>query len=153
MVRKFAIALGHTVILIPITSSSVPAAPDQFGTENEAKAMLEKAVVALKENKEKALKKFNKGEGGFRDRDLYVFCADAADGVLTAHPNLKGEHLQEIVGKKGYPLGQEIMKNATEGTIKEVSYWWPRPGSDKPLEKHTYYTKVVGQTCGVGYYK
>ena len=153
MVRKLAIAIGQTVVLIILTPTSVPAAQGQFGTENEAKAMLEKAVVALKENREKALKKFNDGEGGFRDRDLYVFCADAADGVLTAHPNLKGEHLQEIVGKKGYPLGQEIMTNATEGTIKEVSYWWPRPGSDKPLEKHTFYTKAVGQTCGVGYYK
>ena len=153
MVRRLVIAIGQTVILILLTSTSVPAAQDQFGTENEAKAMLEKAVVALKENKEKALKKFNKGEGEFRDRDLYVFCADAADGVLTAHPNLKGEHLQEIVGKKGYPLGQEIMKNATEGSIKEVTYWWPRPGSDKPLEKRTFYTKAVGQTCGVGYYK
>ena len=71
---------------------------------------------------------FNKGEGGFKDRDLYVFCANASDGILTAHPYLKGEHLQDIKGKKGYPLGQEIMQNATEGTIKELTYWWPRPG-------------------------
>ena len=85
---------------------------------------------------------FNKGEGGFKDRDLYVFCANASDGVLTAHPYLKGEHLQDIVGKKGYPLGKEIMKNATEGKISEVTYWWPRPGSETPLEKHTFYTKV-----------
>ena len=151
--RKLAMSMGQTVILIILTSTSVPAAQEQFGTESEARAMLEKAVIALNESKEKALKKFNKGEGGFRDRDLYVFCADAADGVLTAHPYLKGEHLQEIVGKKGYPLGQEIMKNATEGTINEVTYWWPRPGTDKPLEKRTFYTKAVGQTCGVGYYK
>jgi hypothetical protein len=153
MVRKLAIAIGQIAILTLLTSTSVPATQDQFGTEHEAKAMLEKAIVALNENEESALRNFNKGEGGFRDRDLYVFCADAADGVLTAHPYLKGEHLQEIVGKKGYPLGREIMKNATEGTIKEVTYWWPRPGSDKPLEKRTFYTKVVGQTCGVGYYK
>jgi hypothetical protein len=46
------------------------------------------------------------GRGGFKDRDLYVFCANASDGILTAHPYLKGEHLQEIVGKKGYPLGK-----------------------------------------------
>ena len=55
--------------------------------------MLDKAVTAMKENKEKALEMFNKGEGGFKDRDLYVFCADASDGILTAHPHLKGEHL------------------------------------------------------------
>ena len=64
-----------------------------------------------------------------------MFCANASDGILTAHPYLKGEHLQDIEGKKGFPLGQEIMRTATEGKINEVTYWWPRPGSDKPLEK------------------
>ena len=60
--------------------------------------------------------------------------------------------LQDIKGKKGYPLGPEMMQNATEGTIKEVTYWWPRPGSDKPLEKTTFYTKVGDQICGAAYY-
>jgi len=115
--------------------------------------MLERAVAAVKEDKAKALDMFNKGEGGLKDRDLYVFCANASDGILTAHPYLKGEHLQDIKGKKGFPLGQEIMQNATEGTIKEVTYWWPRPGSDKALGKTTFYTKVGDQNCGVGYYK
>ena len=153
MLRNLAIAIVQAAILLPLTSTSVPAAQAEFGTEKEARSMLERAVVALKENKEKALEMFNKGEGGFKDRDLYVFCANASDGILTAHPYLKGEHLQEIVGKKGYPLGEEIMKTATEGKINEVTYWWPRPGTDKPLEKRTFFTKVVGQTCGVGYYK
>ena len=56
--------------------------------------MLEKAVAAVSEDKVKALDMFNKGEGGFRDRDLYVFCANASDGTLTAHPTMKGEHLR-----------------------------------------------------------
>ena len=38
---------------------------------------------------------FNKGEGGFKDRDLYVACANASDGIVTAHPYLKGEQLHE----------------------------------------------------------
>jgi len=152
-VRKLAVAIGQAAILIVLISTSVPAAQAPFGTEKEARTMLDRAVAALKENKEKALETFNKGEGGFRDRDLYVFCANASDGVLTAHPFLKGEHLQEIVGKKGFPLGQEIMRTATEGKISEVTYWWPRPGSDQPLEKRTFFTKVVDQNCGVGYYK
>ena len=67
--------------------------------------------------------------------------------------HLKGETLQDIVGKKGFPLGKEIMQSATEGKIAEVTYWWTHTGSDKPLEKHTFYTKVSGQNCGVGYYK
>jgi len=153
MVRQLAIAIGHAAILLLLTTTSVPAANSQFGTEAEARAMLEKAVTAVKQNKEKALEMFNKGEGGFKDRDLYVWCANASDGVLTAHPYLKGEHLQEIKGKKGYPLGKEIMENATEGQVKEVTYWWPRPGTEEPLEKTTFYTQVAQQNCGVGSYK
>ena len=146
-----AILIGSAGILVLSTTISLMAG--QYGSEDEARAMLQRAVAAVKENKDEALAKFNKGEGGFKDRDLYVFCANASDGVLTAHPYLKGENLKEIVGKKGFPLGQEIMQKATEGQIKEVSYWWPRPGSDVPLEKHTFFTKVGDQNCGVGYYK
>ena len=153
MVRNSAFAFGQTALLTLFIAASMPAAQAQFGTQKEARAMLEKAVAAVKQNKATALAMFNKGEGGFKDRDLYVFCANAADGVLTAHPYLRGEHLQDIVGKKGFPLGKEIMQNAAEGQIKEVTYWWPRPGADAPLEKHTFYTKVADQNCGVGFYK
>ena len=144
--------VGYAALLVFFTVASVPAA--QFGTAEEAKAMLERAVAAVKEDKAKALDMFNKGEGGFKDRDLYVFCANASDGIVTAHPyGQRGKQLREIFGKKGYPLGQEIMQKATEGTIREVTYWWPRPGSDTPLEKTAFYTKAGDQICGVGYYK
>ena len=126
----------------------------QYGTREEAKALLEKAVVAVKEDKAKALDMFNTGEGGFKDRDLYVFCANASDGIITAHPyGNKGKQLKEIKGYHGAPLGETIMQNATEGTIKQTTYWWPRPGTDKPLEKTAFYTKVNDQICGVGFYK
>ena len=146
----FVILAAASALSLPV---SVLPAQAKYGTEQEARAMLERAVVAVKANKAKALEMFNKGDGGFRDRDLYVFCANASDGILTAHPYLKGKPLQDIVGKKGYPLGKEIMRSAVEGQIKQVSYWWPRPGSGKPLQKHTFYTKVAGQNCGVGYYE
>ena len=151
MIRHLAIVLSAAAMVA--TASPALAADSKFGTEAEARAMLQKAVAAMKANKEKALEMFNNGEGGFRDRDLYVYCANATDGTLTAHPYLKGEHLQDIKGKKGYPLGKEIMDNATEGEIKQVSYWWPRPGTETPLEKTSFYTQVVGQNCGVGFYK
>ncbi len=35
----------------------------------------------MKADKTKALEMFNAGEGGFRDGDLYVFCADISDGA------------------------------------------------------------------------
>jgi hypothetical protein len=46
--------------------------------------MLMKAVAAVKADKAKALDMFNKGEGGFLDRDLYVLCATISDGKTVA---------------------------------------------------------------------
>jgi hypothetical protein len=119
----------------------------EFGTREEAKAMLDKAVAAVKDNKEKALVMFNNGESGFKDRDLYVLCANASDGTITASPSSNGQHLTD------FAPGQDVMQTATEGQIKEITYWWPRPGSIKPLKKHTYYTKIGDQICGVGYWE
>src|SRR4029077_4540288 len=95
-----------------------------------------------------------KGEGGFKDRDLYAFCANASDGIITAHPALKGKNIREIKDKDGKALGEEMMKVATEGKVNEVSYMWPRPGADTtPVQKVSYVTKAGDQLCGVGYYK
>jgi hypothetical protein len=147
---------NFTCIVAAVSAMLFTAAPSpaaEFGTADEARAMLEKAVAALKEDRAKALEMFNSGEGGFKDRDLYVFCANASDGIITAHPVNKGKQLRDVEGKRGAPLGQTIMATAAEGTIKETTYWWPRPGSEKPLEKTTFYTKAGDQICGVGSYK
>jgi len=125
----------------------------EYGTAEEARAMLEKAVAAVKADKAKALDMFNKDEGGFKDRDLYVFCANASDGVETAHPTHKGSKLTDIKDVNGFAFGEEIMRTATEGKISEVAYMWPRPDSDTPVQKVTFVTKIGDQICGVGYYK
>ena len=85
--------------------------------------MLEKAVAALKDDKAKALAMFDKGQqAASRISDLYVFCAGRLGRRLRhAHPYLKGELLQDIVGKKGFPLGKAIMETAAEGKIQSVT--------------------------------
>ena len=123
-----------------------------FGTAAEAKAMLEKAVAALKANQATALSMFTKGEGGFKDRDLYPFCG-GPDGMFTAHPSLVGKSLKDLKDKSGKPLGEEIYKSAQQGKITEVSYMWPRPGTTDPVQKVSFVTKVGDQVCAVGYYK
>jgi signal transduction histidine kinase len=134
-------------------SIAVPVyAAGEFGSSAEAKAMLEKAVAALKADKGAALAKFTKGEDGFKDRDLYPFCG-GADGMFTAHPTLVGKSLRELKDKTGKPLGEEIYKTAKEGKIGEVAYMWPRPGTSEPVQKVSYVTKVGDQVCAVGYYK
>jgi signal transduction histidine kinase len=124
----------------------------EYGTPAEAKAMLEKAVVAVKADKAKALEMFTKGEGGFKDRDLYPYCG-GPDGNFTAHPTLVGKSLKDLKDKAGKPLGAEVYAAAKDGSIAEVSYMWPRPGQADPVAKVVFVTKVADQVCAVGYYK
>ena len=145
MVGKPLLILSTMALVVLWVAGTTQAA--EFGTREEAKAMLDKAVAAVKENKEKALAMFNNGESGFKDRDLYVLCANTSDGIITASPSSNGQHLTD------FAPGQEVMQTAAEGQIKEITYWWPRPGSIKPLKKHTYYTKIGDQICGVGYWE
>ncbi len=141
-----------TVALASALASGLAFAQAQFGTAAEAKAMLEKAVAEVKKDKAAALAKFTKGEGGFKDRDLYPFCG-GPDGNFTAHPTLQGKNLKDMKDKAGKALGEEIYKTAKEGQITDVSYMWPRPGSEQPVQKVSYVTKVGDQVCAVGYYK
>ncbi len=143
--------LGSVLLLL---GSLVMAA--ESGTAAEAKAMLDKAVAAIKQDETKALGMFTKGEGGFKEKDLYVFCG-GPDGNFSANgakPELVGQQsLKNLKDKTGKPIGEEMYKSAAEGQIKEIDYLWPRPGGTEPVAKSTYYTKVKDQLCGVGYYK
>ena len=65
---------------------SAAAFAQQGGTAQEARAMLDKAVAAVKADQAVALAMFLKGEGGFLDRDLYPFCFRIADGKTLASP-------------------------------------------------------------------
>ena len=114
--------------------------------------MLEKAVAAVKADKPKALVMFTKGEGGFKDRDLYPYCG-GPDGNFTAHPTLLGKSLKDLKDKAGKPLGEEVYAAAKEGAIAEVSYMWQRPGQTDLVTKVAYVTRIGDQVCAVGYYK
>jgi signal transduction histidine kinase len=37
--------------------------------------------------------------------------------------------------------------------VSEVDYKWPRPGSDTPVQKISFVTRIGDQVCAVGYYK
>lgn len=151
MMKNPGFVLAGALSIMVMAGAGTAVAQD-FGTASQAKTMLEKAVAAVKADKAKALAMFAKGEGGFKDRDLYPFCG-GADGKFTAHPTLSGQSLKDLKDKAGKPLGEEIYKVAQEGKIGEVSYMWPRPGSNDPVQKVTYVTKVGDQVCAVGYYK
>ena len=158
MVRKFVIAAASAAAL----ALSAPAFAQQSGTADEAKAMLMKAVAAMKADEAKTLDMVNKGEGGFLDRDLYVFCATVRDGKLVANPNPNakqnlGKDIRTLKDPTGKAYGQEIYEayQKPEGQVTEVRYMFPRPGADKtPVPKVSLVTRASEDLgCGVGYYK
>ena len=158
MIRALMIAAASAAVL---ALSSTAFAQQTGGTADEAKAMLMKAVAAVKTDKAKALDMFNKGEGGFLDRDLYVFCANVSDGktVALGNPNAKqllGVDTRTLKDSTGKLFGVELYAayQKPEGEITEVSYLFPRPGADKtPAPKVSLATRVGDLGCGVGYYK
>jgi signal transduction histidine kinase len=125
------------------------------GTAAEAKAMLEKAVAAVKADKAKAIKSFLAGTDGFKDRDLYPFCFNTSDGITqAAPPSVLGKDVRTLKDAKGNAFGADIYKAAAEeGKINEVSYEFPKPGATDPSPKTSFVTKVGDLGCGVGYYK
>ena len=160
MFRPFMIAAAAVAVLT--LSPATFGQQQSGGNADEAKAMLTKAVAAVKADKAKALDMFNKGEGGFKDRDLYVFCANASDGkvvAVLANPNAKsliGTDQRTLKDATGKPFGEELFAAAQkpEGQFTEVTYMFPRPGADpKPVPKVSLVTRVGDLGCGVGYYK
>ena len=147
---KKIIAISLVAIASGISAAAISAA--EFGNAAEAKAMMEKTISAMKADKNTALGQMAKGENGFRDRDLYPFCG-GPDGNFTAHPSLTGKSMKDLMSKTGEPVGAKLYNAAKDGSISEVSYMWPRPGSAEPVQKYSYVTKIGDQVCAVGYYK
>ena len=116
-------AIALPVVALFLTSTFAGA--QQSGTSAEAKAMLERAIAALKSNEATALSEMNdKNNSQFHDRDLYVFCVTMADGKLTttANPKLIGTDARCLKAGDD-PFGQRIydtMKSTAPGTIATV---------------------------------
>jgi hypothetical protein len=127
------------------------------GLPTEAKAMLEKAVAAVKADKAKALDMFNAGEGGFyvKERDLFPFCFNVADGKIVATQNKQalGKDTRTFKDPSGKAFGQEIYQaGEKQGQISEIHYMFPKAGKTTPVPKVSFVTGVGDLGCGVGYY-
>jgi cytochrome c len=129
---------------------------DEMATPDEAKAMSAKAQGAVNEmGKDKAFVAFSDPDGGYQDKDLYVFCMDM-DGVMLSHavkPELVGKNLLDF-DKYGDELFKEMVAVAKDTGEGWVDYSWPYPGTDEVRAKTSYVmTNNDGFFCGVGAYK
>ena len=155
MTRWLRTAAAAVLGVAVATVAATALAAEDFGTPEEARAMLEQTVAAMEADRAATLAAINSGaDPRFKDRDLYPFCGDA-DGMFIAHganADLVGQSLRDLEDKAGTPLGEQMYERATAGEIVEVEYMWPRPGEEEPTEKVSLVTKVGDDICAVGYY-
>jgi hypothetical protein len=129
-----------------------------LGTAEQARAMLERAVAALKADQDAALKAFNdENNKEFRDRDLFVYCFKLADGKFTAYesPFLLNNDIRDMK-LYGEPMGQrayDAAQGAAEGVVVTIEYKYPKPGTKDPVPKEAFEERVGAQACGVSYFK
>ncbi len=149
------VSLGLSAPALLMAGAGDAWAKSHKGTAAEAKAMLTRAVAAMKANKRMALADFSAGKKGFKDRDLFVFCARLSDRVMVAHGGyspIVGVKMSKLVTKKGRRFGDEILDMARPGKIKVIKYETRNWKTKKRAAKEIFFTKVAGHACGVGYF-
>ena len=147
-------AVAASLLLAAGTASAA-----DIATPEQAKAMLDRAIAALKADEKAALKAFNdEKDKRFHDRDLYVFCFDLPGGNFTAYqsPLLLGTPVRELTLPPNDPVGQrayDAVANAPEETVVTVDFEFPKPGTKQLAPKQSIEARVGNQGCGVSYFK
>ena len=146
--------LGITALMLSVA----PVSGQQLGTVEQARAMLDRAISALKSNEAAALSEFSDPNNKqFRASDLYVFCYDVSDGKITAYesPALLNVDVRTLALKDD-PIGKrtyEALQSAPEASLVTIDYKFPKPDTTEPVPKQTLETRIGNQGCGVTYYK
>jgi cytochrome c len=150
------ILMRVTVALSALTWGAGLALAAERGSQEEAKALLDRAIAHVNEvGTEKAFADFSSTAGGYVDRDLYVYCLDM-EGKMLAHgnnPALIGKNLMEMKDPDGVQPVKEsirILASTNEGVL---NFKWPNPISKKIEAKSAFISRVKSDWCGVGYYK
>ncbi|MEI6557358.1 MAG: cache domain-containing protein [Rhodospirillaceae bacterium] len=137
--------------------TSLAAGAGEFGTKEEAKALVERAAAFWDANgRDKAVAAFNDRQGQFVDRDLYVVVATLADGVRIAHggnAKMIGKSLNEFKDIEGKPYGIEIVDVAKTKGSGWVDYKFSNPVTKKIMDKTSYVLKVGDVVIFAGAYK
>jgi len=132
------------ILMCLFATTAVHAQGYGVGTPVEAKRMVEQAVAYIKAyGEEVALTEFDKPNGKFQWRDLYVFAYDL-QGVVRGHPNPKliGQNLYDVPDTQGKRFRKEIVDLANSRGAGWVDYVYVDPMTQREEFKITYFHKV-----------
>ena len=146
-----------SLLLVSLSLIAWPATAAEFGTKDEAVAMVKRVQTKFKaEGAEATFKAVSdKSVAEFHDRDLYPFIYDMS-GVCVAHgarPALIGKNLITLKDQDGKSLVREMRDIAKDQGKGWFDYKWPNPLSSKIEDKASYVEKMGDYWVGVGVYR
>jgi len=152
VMRAFAFLVFAALIAM---ASPAPAA--EFGSKDEAVAMVKRVQAEFKKSGPDATFKAvsDKAVKDFHDRDLYPFIYNM-EGVCVAHgarEALIGKLLIDLKDQDGKFLIREMVAMSKGPGSGWIDYKWPNPITNKIEDKSSYVEKMGDYFVGVGVYK
>jgi cytochrome c len=150
----------RTIALIIVVTLLAPlptAAGSEFGTKEEAVAMVKRVQEMFAEKGADATFKAvdDKNNKEFHDRDLYPFVSDFK-GSIVAHgdrPAMIGRNFFDLKNQDGRYFVRTMINITKDGGSGWVDYKWPNPLTNKIEDKSAYVAKLgEGYFVGVGVY-
>jgi signal transduction histidine kinase len=138
-----------------------PATAAEFGTKEEAIAMVKRVQEQFKKDGPEATFKAvsDKSTKEYHDRDLYpfIYFRDGdKKGICVAHgarPALIGKKLIDLKDQDGKYLIRELADASNGPGSGWVDYKWPNPINNKIEDKTSYVEKMGDYFVGVGIYR
>lgn len=141
--------------LIGVGVMAAPAMAQEHASADEAVALVKKAIAFYQgQGREKAFTSFSDPNGGFQNRDLYVFVQEPS-GNTVAHKNsgLVGKDVKVFKDADGKMFGVEIMDVCLNKGNGWVDYRWVNASTKKIDMKSTYVEKSGDLCFGAGIHK
>jgi cytochrome c len=143
-------------VILTVAGAGAAWAADK-GTQDEAVAMVKKAVALIKaKGRDAALAEFNNPKGGFVDKDLYIFVLDK-DGVTLANgvnQRLVGKNVMQLKDADGRFFIKSFLElGDSKGKGWAPEYKWSNTTTQAMETKQSYVEKVDNLYVGCGVYK
>jgi cytochrome c len=148
---------GRLMALV-LMLACLPAAGNaqERGSAEEAQALVARATAYFDTaGQEAAFAAFEAADGGFKDRDLYVFVYSVAERAIAAHganAALVGVAAETLVDVDGVPFANNFLDDSTEEG-SWMDYKWQDPISGEVLAKTSWIVRHRAFVFGVGIYK
>ena len=137
--------------------SALPLHAFEFGTRDEAMAMLKRVQEKFKKDgPDAAFRAINTKAPGFADRDLYPFVTELT-GLCVANgvtPAVRGKNIIDLKDQDGKFIIQEFVRIATTPPGHGWSdYRWLNPITNTIEDKSAYIERMGNYFVGVGVYR